>query len=83
MAQKLTADSKVWPYLTPWTVGEVKTAAWLVDNNHLTQLETVIFSSDLDTSSVSSQLDKIKPLAAKTFLFHDEQIFNKEKEKGK
>ena len=59
MAQEMTEASKVWPYLTPWTVGEVKTAAWLVDNNHLTQLERVFFTSDLDTSSVSSQLDII------------------------
>ena len=39
VAQEMIRASKVWPYYTPWTLSDVKTAAWLVKNGHLTQLE--------------------------------------------
>ena len=69
--------SKVWPYYTPWTPSDVKTAAWLVENGHLTQLETVVFSSDLDTSTVSDELETINKVATKKMTKSDDEDFTK------
>ena len=75
VAQEITAASKVWPYYTPWTLSDVKTAAWLVEKGHLTQLERVMISSDLHTSSVS--VDAIRRVAFKTLAKPDEEILIK------
>ena len=54
MVQKIEAASS----FTPFTLAEVKTVAWLVENNHLdTQLERLVLSSNLDTSSVSAEVE--------------------------
>ena len=76
VAQEMTAASKVWPYYTPWTLSDVKTAAWLVEKGHLTQLERLILSSDLDTSSVL--LDTIRRVASNTLSKPDEKILIKQ-----
>ena len=71
--------SKVWPYYTPWTQSDVKTAAWLVENDHLTQLEKVMFSSDLESTSITSELDSIRRVASKDLSKPDEEILIKRK----
>ena len=71
----MTSSSRVWPYYTPWTLADVKTAAWLVEKGHLTQLETVVFTSDLDTSTVSSELDSIIDVAKFEKTNSDDEIF--------
>ena len=40
--------SRSWPYWTGWTLGEVRTAAWLVTNLNLT-LGRLTFPTDLNT----------------------------------
>ena len=50
------------PY-TAFTLADVRTAAWLVENGHTNKLEKLVLSSDLDNSSVSAELDVIKRLA--------------------
>ena len=77
MAQEITAASKVWPYYTPWTLSDVKTAAWLVEKCHLTQLERVKLSSDLDTTSVSNELMSVRSVASNTLSKPDEDILIK------
>ena len=77
VAQEMTAASKVWPYYTPWTLSDVKTAAWLVEKGHLTQLERVMISSDLDTSSVWGELVNIRRVASNTLSKPDEEILIK------
>ena len=72
-----TSSSRVWPYYTPWTLADVKTAAWLVEKGHLTQLETVVFTSDLDTSTVSRELESIKDVATNKLKKSDEGILGK------
>ena len=79
VAQEMTAASKVWPYYTPWTLSDVKTAAWLVEKGHLTQLETVMISSDLDTSSVWGELVNIRRVASNTLSKPDQEILIKPK----
>ena len=70
--------SKDWPYYyTPWTLSDVKTAAWLVENDHLTQLEKVMFSSDLESTSITSELDSIRRVASKDLSKPDEEILIK------
>ena len=64
-------------YFTPWTLADVKTAAWLVEKGHLTQLETVVFTSDLDNSTVSRELESIKDVAANKLTKSDDEIFGK------
>ena len=70
----MKAASRVWPYYTPWTWADVKTAAWLVEEGHLTQLERFMLSSDLHTSSVSSELNTIKRVASVDLSKTDEAI---------
>ena len=74
-AQQMTAASRAWPGLTLLTLADIKTAAWLVENNHLTQLERIIFTRDLDTQSVSTEAHTIKRLARIDFTKSDNQIF--------
>ena len=73
----MRASSRDWPYYTPWTLADIKTAAWLVENGHLTQLETVVFSSDLDTSTVSDELETINKVATKKMTKSDDEDFTK------
>ena len=77
VAQEMIRASKVWPYYTPWTLSDVKTAAWLVEKGHLTQLERVMISSDLDTSSVWGELVNIRRVASNTLSKPDEEILIK------
>ena len=79
VAQEMIRASKVWPYYTPWTLSDVKTAAWLVENDHLTQLERVMLSSDLDQSSVWGDLSSIRRVAYKILSKTDEEILIKPK----
>ena len=74
VAQEMVRVSKVWPYYTPWTLSDVKTAAWLVENGHLTQLERLTLSSDLDQSSVWGDLSSIRRVASKILFKPDEEI---------
>ena len=74
-AQQMTAASRAWPGLTLLTLPDIKTAAWLVENNHLTQLKRIIFTRDLDTQSVSTEVHTIKRLARIDSTKSDDQIF--------
>ena len=74
LSKEMTAS---WPYYTPWTLSDVKTAAWLVENGHLTQLETVVFPSDLDTSTVPDELETINKVATDKMTKSDDKVFNK------
>ena len=74
-AQQMTAASRALPGLTFLTLADIKTAAWLVENNHLTQLERISFSTDLDTQSVSSEVEIIKRVAETVSTKSDDQIF--------
>ena len=77
VSEEITASSKVWPYYTPWTLSDVKTAAWLVEKGHLTQLERVKLSSDLDTTSVSNEVMSVRQVASNTLSKPDEDILIK------
>ena len=74
-AQQMTAASRAWPGLTLLTLADIKTAAWLVENNHLTQLDNITFTTDLDTQSVSTEVHTIKRLARIGSTKSDDQIF--------
>ena len=74
-AQQMTAASRAWPGLTLLTLADIKTAAWLVENNHLTHLERITFTTDLHTQSVSTEVDTIKRLARTVSMKSDDQIF--------
>ena len=74
-AQQITAASRAWPGLTLLTLADIKTAAWLVENNHLTRLERISFTTDLDTQSVSTEVQTIKRLAEAGNTLPDHQIF--------
>ena len=74
-AQQMTGASRAWPGLTLLTLADIKTAAWLVENNHLTQLRRIIFTRDLDTQSVSTEAHTIKRLAEIDSTKSDHQIF--------
>ena len=76
-SKEITASSRVWPYYTPWTLSDVKTAAWLVENDHLTQLERVVFSSDLESTSITNELDSIRRVASEILSKPDEEILIK------
>ena len=71
---KLARDITAIPSYTPWTLAELKTAAWLVDNSHLAKLETLLLTSDLDTSSVSTELATIKSVVDGSNTASDETI---------
>ena len=75
-AQQMTdAASRAWPGLTLLTLADIRTAAWLVENNHLTQLERIIFTTDLDTQSVNTEVENIKRLAGTVAITSDDKIF--------
>ena len=74
-AQQMTGASRAWPGLTLLTLADIKTAAWLMENRHLTQLERIIFTTDLDTQSVNTELENIKRVAGTVFNKSDDQIF--------
>ena len=78
-AQQMTAASRAWPGLTLLTLADIKTAAWLVENNHLTQLDNISFTTDLDTQSVSREVQTIKRLNGTVSIKSDDQIFAKDK----
>ena len=59
---------------TRWTLADVKTAAWLVENGHLTQLEKPTLAPDLETSSVSDELDTIRRVATVVLSKSDNEI---------
>ena len=59
----MTAASRAWPGLTLLTLADIKTAAWLVENNHLTQLDNITFTTDLNTQSVPTEVQTIKRVA--------------------
>ena len=75
-AQQMTGASRAWPGLTLLTLADIKTTAWLVENNHLTQLERIIFTTDLDTQSVNTEVENIKRLAGTVSNKTDDQIFD-------
>ena len=63
-AQQMTEEaSRAWPGLSLLTLADIKTAAWLVENSHLTHLERITFSTNLHTQSVNTELQTIKRLA--------------------
>ena len=74
-AQQMTAASRAWPGLTLLTLADIKTAAWLVENNHLTQLERITFTTDLNNQSVSTEVQTIKRLARNVLTKKDHLIF--------
>ena len=49
---------------TRWTLADLKTAAWLVENGHLTQLKMPTLAPDLETASVSKELEIIRRVAS-------------------
>ena len=84
VAREMIRASKFWTYRlkTLWTLSDVKTAAWLVENDHLTQLERVMLSSDLDQSSVLGDLSSIRRVASQILSKPDEEILIKRKGKN-
>ena len=82
-AQQMTAASRALAGLTFLTLADIKTAAWLVENNHLTQLERISFTTDLDTQSVSTEVQIIKRLTGTVITKSDHQIFVPEEGKIK
>ena len=48
------------PRFMALTLAEIRTVAWLVENNRLSHLESLVLSSNLDMSSVSTELETIK-----------------------
>ena len=59
-----------WPYsyFTPLTLGDVKTAAWLMG------MRMIIFTTDLDLESVKSDVETIKAAAFDVYTSTDEEI---------
>ena len=76
-AQQMTGASRAWPGLTLLSLADIKTAAWLVENNHLTHLERITFTTDLHTQSVSTEVQTIERVAGTVFNKSDDQIFVK------
>ena len=76
-AQQMTAASRAWPGLTLLTLADIKTAAWLVENSHLTHLDSITFTTDLHTQSVSTEVETIKRVAGTVSTKSDDQIFAK------
>ena len=74
-AQQMTEASRAWPGLTLLSLADIRTTAWLVENNHLTQLERIIFTTDLDTQSVNTEVENIKRLDGTVATKSDVQIF--------
>jgi len=76
-AQQMTGASRAWPGLTLLSLADIKTAACLVENNHLTHLERIIFPTDLHTKSVNTEVQTIKRVAGTVSTMSDYQIFAK------
>ena len=74
-AQQMTGASRAWPGLTLLTLADIKTTSWLVENNHLTQLERIIFTTDLDTQSVNTEVQNIIHIAGTVSNKTDDEIF--------
>ena len=74
-AQQMTGASRAWPGLTLLTLADIKTAAWLVENNHLTQLERITFTNDLLLQSFATEFKTIGRLAETVSTKSDDQIF--------
>ena len=74
-AQQMTGASRAWPGLSLLTLADIKTAAWLVENSHLTHLERIIFSTNLHTQSVNTEVQTIKRVAGTVSDKSDDQIF--------
>ena len=74
-AQQMTGASRAWPGLTLLILADIKTAAWLVENNHLTHLERITFTTNLNTQSVNTEVQIIKRLAGTVSDKSDDQIF--------
>ena len=74
-AQQMTAASRAWPGLTLLTLADIKTAAWLVENSHLTHLDSITFTTDLHTQSVSTEVETIKRVAGTVSTKPDDLIF--------
>ena len=73
-AQQMTGASRAWPGLSLLTLADIKTAAWLVENNHLTHLEKIVFTRDLDMESVKSELETIRTAATNVYTATVEEI---------
>ena len=78
-AQQMTAASRAWPGLTLLTLSDIKTAAWLVENKHITKMERISFTRNLDTQSISREVENIKRVAGTVFNKSDDEIFVKVK----
>ena len=75
-AQQMTEEaSRAWPGLSLLTLADIKTAAWLVENSHLTHLERITFSTNLHTQSLNTELQTIKHVADNVSTKSDNQIF--------
>ena len=74
-AQQMTGASRAWPGLTLLTLADIKTAAWLVENRHITQLERIIFTTDLDTQSVNTEVETITSVAGNVINKSVDQLF--------
>ena len=71
VAQEMEEASKV--SNTRWTLADLKTAVWLVENRHLTQLENpVLLAPDLDIASVSEELEIMRQV---TLIKQQGQVF--------
>ena len=70
----MTGASRAWPGLTLLTLADIRTTAWLVENNHLTQLERIVFTTALDTQSFNTEVKNIKRLAGTVLNKSDDQI---------
>ena len=60
-----------------WTLADLKTAAWLVENGHLTQLEMPTLAPDLETASVSKELEIIRRVASVVLSNSDKENLTK------
>ena len=61
---------------TPWTLADVRTAAWLVEKGHLTHLEKIMLSSDLDTASVEQELETLRRVTSEILSTSNSEISN-------
>ena len=62
---------------TCWTLADLKTAAWLVENGHLTQLKMPTLAPDLETASVSKELEIIRRVASVVLSNSDKENLTK------
>ena len=57
-------------------MAEIKTAAWLVEKGHLTQLERIMLSSDLDTASVEQELETLRRVTSEIISVSNSEVSN-------